>query len=386
MENKSQFIFFFSITLSIILLFNFFGTREVNILLAFLNVLTLFYLFYKRKLKVNGILLIFLLLLFVTTIVGFFYSNKFSIWQIIRSHIWLPLSLIILKSTSEIVKNEDVSFFEINKICNFIKFYTISIFILCVADIIFKINLSPNMFYLSENSLYTRYYYPLIEPFLFFLPILIYKNYKLTSIFLIILSFLTVTKSIIFISLYFLIFTFLLLEKGSDQKKFAIKIFVITIIILFTLFIFKSEIFFDRTYNILSFKYSSRFEQISDFKYYLNENDFKLIKLFFGSGLGSPYRSLDLFYIEDIYVLRSLVNLQYDIENGIVALVFHCGLIGSFFYMAILLNSFKKYKIFILLFIIPIFVGTSPIGVNHFFEMFFLGISINYFIYKNKKL
>ena len=346
----------------------------------------MFYLFYKRKLKVNGILLIFLLLLFVTTIVGFFYSNKFSIWQIIRSHIWLPLSLIILKSTSEIVKNEDVSFFEINKICNFIKFYTISIFILCVADIIFKINLSPNMFYLSENSLYTRYYYPLIEPFLFFLPILIYKNYKLTSIFLIILSFLTVTKSIIFISLYFLIFTFLLLEKGSDQKKFAIKIFVITIIILFTLFIFKSEIFFDRTYNILSFKYSSRFEQISDFKYYLNENDFKLIKLFFGSGLGSPYRSLDLFYIEDIYVLRSLVNLQYDIENGIVALVFHCGLIGSFFYMAILLNSFKQYKIFILLFIIPIFVGTSPIGVNHFFEMFFLGISINYFIYKNKKL
>ena len=137
--------------------------------------------------------------------------------------------------------------------------------------------------------------------------------------------------------------------------------------------------------QLLNYNTSTRYDQINEFKNYINESSFKIFKLLFGSGLGSAFRSINIYGIDDQPLIRALINSQYDIENGFFGLLFLVGILGFLLYFNIVIGYFKKYKMLIFIFFVFSFLGTSPFGLGHLFKIFFLGLMINYFINLNYK-
>ena len=378
---KLSFLIIFLFTI----FFYLYGPRGINLVLFLLNIGLIIYFIYNKIFFIPFKLYILFLILLSTTIVGYFYNESFSSWQIIRSHIWLPLSMVILLNTKAIINKDEYSFFDINKICEFIKFYSLGILFLYTVDQIFNLKISPNIFYFSETNIYTRYAYPLIEPILIFIPILIIKNYKKTVILLLLLSLVTLTKTIIFTGIFFLFTSAFFLKNNDDNKKFIKQILFFYFIFLIIIFIIDKNIFFSRIENLLNYNTSTRYDQINEFKNYINESSFKMFKLLFGSGLGSAYRSINIYGIDDQPLIRALINSQYDIENGFFGLLFLVGILGFLLYFNIVIGYFKKYKMLIFIFFVFSFLGTSPFGLGHLFKIFFLGLMINYFINLNYK-
>ena len=118
-------------------------------------------------------------------------------------------------------------------------------------------------------------------------------------------------------------------------------LYLIFIITLFYIFYTKEPQFIlDRLSNLLNFSESARGNQISEVMNRFYENRFNMI---FGYGLGSAYREI---YILDpninIGVYRSLINLNYDIENGHITLLYRLGIFGCLVYV---FGIFKHFKI-----------------------------------------
>lgn len=358
--------------------FYYYGPRGINLILFILNIILITYFFINKYFEITKKYAFFLLIILSTTLINYYYNETFSLWQIIRSHVWMPLSLLILISAKNLKSSEE-KFFNINHICEFIKYYSLGILILFLFEKAFKINLSPNIFFYNENFFFKRYAYPLIESLLIFIPILIKKNYKKTVLILIFLSLISLTKIIFFLVIYILLISLFLFKKDLTSLKFVKKLIILKILIFFYFLFFFEDFFLERFNNLIYYTSSTRYQQIIDFNEFFFNNNQSIIKIIFGNGLGSAYRSIDISGIYDPPTLRAYINYQYDIENGFFAILFLSGLFGLLLYFLIAINSFNKYKLILILYLIISYIGTGAIGLGQFYKMFLLGLALNYF-------
>ena len=102
--------------------------------------------------------------------------------------------------------------------------------------------------------------------------------------------------------------------------------------------------------------------------------------MIFGYGLGSAYREI---YILDpninIGVYRSLINLNYDIENGHITLLYRLGIFGWKIISIWIFKHFKNYNLMIFIYLLIDFIGASKIGITPCLELFSLGLLVSFY-------
>lgn len=363
-----------------------FQSRGVLSIIFLLNIITFLYIF-DKKIFFSIEIKLFLFPVIVVTIYSYYNDLSFSSWQLVRSQIWLLISYLILIFSRYAFIN--IKFIRSENIASFISIYILTIFIIFTLDFLFNFELSPYLHSDPASDLYNdkrfintnRNFLPLIKPIVILIPILLFHKKYFIFLILSFLTFITFTKSIYFSYLFFTISALLFFRNKSDKFNLDYKIILLYLIFIITFsYIFytkEPQFILDRLSNLLNFSESARGIQISEVMNRFYENRFNMI---FGYGLGSAYREI---YILDpninIGVYRSLINLNYDIENGHVTLLYRLGIFGCLVYVFGIFKHFKNYNLMIFIYLLIDFIGASKIGITPCLELFSLGLLVSFY-------
>jgi len=349
-----------------------FGTRGSMSIAGIM--LTGFFIYLLRNSKyglnkdIKGILFLLYIGVLSTFVQVLLFGYNFSPWQLVRSHVWPFISIVLLLISIKYMYENDIS----EKVVDIISIYIILLSLVVLIEILFNLPITPA--YLRRSFGEEQRLYAIGKEFVIpFIPIFLKRNKIISIISGLIVLGVTGGKSDLMLILFMFCIYYMLNGVKYKELLYVIAISII-VIFLFETSITRMQLLIENEENI------RRVIQVKDA---IDSWTKDIYTIFFGIGYGTPfsqgYYGLILGELNPEYY-SLYQNSMYDVENGIMFWLMRSGLIGFILFLFIIVNSIKgQYKYYFWAIVAVYWMTTSGVGTNGALTFLAIGLAAGYY-------